>query len=215
MNNSQSQSGQDLFVLKLIKNKKPYFVDIGCWKPIEINNTFLLENNGWSGVSIDILDLTSEWSIIKTNFVKANALELDYTTLFNENNLPKIIDYLTIDIEGDGHRFLTLKKVLESDRDFKIITIEHDSYLGDNYELNEKIPQREILKKYGYKLICSDVSQEKNPDLYYEDWWVNEKYFDEKNIKSWASDKLSCDKIFNKNNIKYTVNDETRQWKKW
>ena len=118
-------------------------------------------------------------------------------------------------MEKVGERYTLLEKLLMTDYTFKIITIEHDSYLGDNYELNEKIPQREILNRYGYKLICSDVSQEKNPDLYYEDWWVNEKYFDEKNIKSWVSDKLSCDKIFNKNNIKYVVNDETKQCKQW
>ena len=148
MNNSQSQSGQDLFVLQLIKNKKPYFVDIGCWEPINLNNTYLLENNGWNGISIDITDLTTEWTARKSKFVKANALELDYTTLFNENKAPKVIDYLTIDIEGNGDRFLTLKKVLESDREFKIITIEHDSYRG--YELTEAKPQRELLLERCY-----------------------------------------------------------------
>ena len=76
----------------------------------------------------------------------------------------------------------------------------------------EKIPQREILNRYGYKLICSDVSQEKHPNLFYEDWWVNGKYFDEDKIKPWISDKLSCDKIFNKMGIKYIINKESETW---
>ena len=193
MNNSQSQSGQDLFVLQLIKNKKPYFVDIGCWEPINLNNTYLLENNGWNGISVDITDLTTEWTARKSKFVKANALELDYTTLFNENKAPKVIDYLTIDIEGNGDRFLTLKKVLESDREFKIITIEHDSYRG--YELTEAKPQRELLLERGYFLLCSDVTLSGNP---FEDWWVNPKYFEEKEYIHFKSDKLDYNEILKK-----------------
>jgi hypothetical protein len=171
MDNSNSQSGQDILVTKLLNNKKGFFIDVGCWKPIELNNTLLLEQNGWEGISIDILDMSSEWSIRKTKFIKANALETDYTKLFDDNKFPKIVDYLTVDIEGDGHRFLALKKVLESNRTFKIITVEHDSYRG--YELSEAIPQRELLTKLGYVLVCKNVTCSGNP---FEDWWINPEY---------------------------------------
>ena len=50
-------------------------------------------------------------------------------------------------MEKVGERYTLLEKLLMTDYTFKIITIEHDSYLGDNYELNEKIPQREILNR--------------------------------------------------------------------
>jgi hypothetical protein len=212
---SYSECGQDLFVMSLLNIKNGKFLDLGCNLPIKINNTYLLELNGWDGISVDILDYSKEWESRKSKFINEDCFNIDFNNFLPKFYNEKTIDYLSLDMEEVGKRYKLLEKILITDYDFKIITIEHDSYLGDNYELNEKIPQREILKKYGYKLICSDVSQEKNPDLYYEDWWVNEKYFDEKNIKSWVSDKLSCDKIFNKNNIKYTVNDETRQWKKW
>jgi hypothetical protein len=212
---SYSECGQDLFVMSLLNIKNGKFLDLGCNLPIKINNTYLLELNGWDGISVDILDYSKEWESRKSKFINEDCFNIDFNNFLPKFYNEKTIDYLSLDMEEVGERYKLLEKILITGYDFKIITIEHDSYLGDNYELNEKIPQREILKKYGYKLICSDVSQEKNPDLYYEDWWVNEKYFDEKNIKSWASDKLSCDKIFNKNNIKYTVNDETRQWKKW
>ena len=39
-------------------------------------------------------------------------------------DLPKIIDYLTIDIEGNGQRFQALTKIIDSGYNFKIITIE-------------------------------------------------------------------------------------------
>lgn len=193
MDNTKSQSGQDLFVLKLIKNNKPYFVDIGCWKPIELNNTYLLENNSWNGLSIDITDLSGEWKIRKSKFIAANALEIDYTKLFDENKAPKVIDYLTIDVEGNGDRFLTLKKVLESNREFKIITIEHDSYRG--YELTEAKPQRELLLNNGYFLLCSDVTLSGNP---FEDWWINPKYFNEDEYIHLKSDKVDYNEILKK-----------------
>jgi hypothetical protein len=84
--------------------------------------------------------------------------------------------------------------------------------LGEEYELNEKLPQREILVNHGYVLLCGDVSQEKHPTLFYEDWWVSKKYFDINQLKSWVSNKLSCDKIFNKNGVNYIINKESINW---
>lgn len=173
MGQSNSQSGQDILVSKLLNPNKGFFVDVGCWKPIELNNTLLLEKNGWKGVSIDILDMSNEWSIRKTKFIQGNALEIDYTKLLNQNNAPKIIDYLTVDVEGDGYRYLALKKVLESDRVFKLITVEHDLYRG--YEESEANPQRQLLTELGYLLICKNVTCSGNP---FEDWWINPKYVD-------------------------------------
>jgi len=172
MSQNYSQAGQDLFVLSLIKDAgRHYFVDVGCWLPDRINNTFLLEKNGWYGISVDILDLKKEWEIRNTPFVQENALSTDYEKLFDNNSLPNVIDYLNVDIEGNGDRFLTLKKIFESNREFKVITIEHDVYRG--YREAEQIPQREFLSKAGYVLLCSDVRLSNNP---FEDWWVNPKY---------------------------------------
>lgn len=212
---SYSECGQDLFVINLLNKKNGTFLDLGCNLPIKINNTYLLELNEWDGVSVDIIDFSNEWISRKSKFIKEDCFNIDFSSFLPLHYSEKTIDYLSLDMEKVGERYKILEKILMTNYEFKIITMEHDSYLGPEYELNEKIPQREILRKYGYKLICSDVSQEKNPDLYYEDWWINEKYFDKEIIKSWISDKLSCDKIFNKNNIQYTINDETKKWKEW
>jgi hypothetical protein len=150
------------------------FVDVGCWMPEELNNTLMFEQMGWNGLSLDILDMSEEWAIRKTKFVQGDALLTDYTSLFDENEMPMVIDYLTVDIEGDGHRFKALKKVLESNRTFKVITVEHDSYRG--YELTEAKPQRELLEKLGYVLVCKNVKCSGNP---FEDWWINPNYIDE------------------------------------
>lgn len=180
-----SQAGQDTFVLSLIDSndgEKHTFVDIGCWLPKNLNNTFLLEQNGWDGVSLDITNLRSEWEIRKSKFICDNALSIDYQKLFDDNKLPKVIDYLNLDIEGNGDRYLVLDNVMKSDREFKIITIEHDKYRG--YEQTEKIPQVNLLTKLGYTLVCSDVCLNGNP---FEDWWVNSNY-----VKSEKWEKLLC-----------------------
>ena len=175
MGETYAQAGQDLFVLGLFKDTdQHYFVDIGCWLPDNINNTFLLEKNGWRGLSIDITDLKKEWGVRDTSFVATNALTADYKQLFDEHGLPQVIDYLSVDIEGNGDRCNALKKVFESGREFKVITIEHDRYRG--YEEKEVIPQRKFLTENNYTLLCSDVCiRGINP---FEDWWINPKFFD-------------------------------------
>ena len=170
-----SQAGQDIFVLSLFDNDyKGWFVDIGCFVPKFLNNTCRLEEKGWEGISLDIRELSEYWKIRKTPFVSADALKTDYLKLFDMYNLPQVIDYLSLDIEGNGDRFNALKRVFQSNREFKVITLEHDSYRG--YDGNEKLPQRKFLIENGYFLLCSDVFLSGNP---FEDWWVNPKFLDE------------------------------------
>ena len=50
-----SMYGEDLIVQKFFKNKqKGYYVDVGCYHPIDGNNTYLLYKKGWNGINIDI-----------------------------------------------------------------------------------------------------------------------------------------------------------------
>jgi hypothetical protein len=174
MNDDYSQAGQDKFVMSLIKNpvSQPYFLDIGCHLPRHLNNTLLLEENGWFGVSLDILDFSVEWASRKTPFVQVDALSFDYKVLFHLYKLPNVIDYLNVDIEGEGLRFEALKRAFASDCEFKIITIEHDRYRG--YTESEAKPQRDFLIDRGYECICEDVCASGNP---FEDWWINPKFF--------------------------------------
>jgi hypothetical protein len=52
---SYSMFGEDLIVEKFFKNKnKGFYVDVGCYHPIDGNNTFLLFKKGWSGINIDL-----------------------------------------------------------------------------------------------------------------------------------------------------------------
>jgi hypothetical protein len=190
---SNSQSGQDLFVLHLIDtSEKRTFVDVGCNKPFFINNTALLEEYGWYGVSIDIMDFSHDWSYRKTPFIIKDALNTDYAKLFLEYKLPQVVDYLNVDIEGNGDRYKALNAVMNSKFEFKVITVEHDSYRG--YYETETVPQRKLLNSLGYTLLCSNVCNMSNP---YEDWWINPKYIT-KNLEYLRCDNLEYTEIINK-----------------
>jgi len=191
---SYSQCGQDIFVFNIL------------------NNTYLLELNGWSGVSVDIIDYHKEWEERSNKFIQQDCLNSDLNHLLEVNYNNNVIDYLSLDMEILGDRFKLLEKILKTNYEFKVITIEHGSYINDDYVTFEKIPQRELLQQNGFILVCGDVSQKDHPTLFYEDWWVNSKYFNENDIKNWFSDKLSCDKIFNKLNINYEVNEISKTW---
>ena len=52
---SYSMLGEDLVVKKFFKNKKKgFYVDVGCYHPIDGNNTYLLFKKGWEGINIDL-----------------------------------------------------------------------------------------------------------------------------------------------------------------
>lgn len=209
---SFSQCGQDIFVLNISNKKKGTFLDLGCYLPKNINNTYLLEKEGWSGISLDISDYKEEWIVRSTPFINTDCLSEDYNKLLKEYYNEFIIDYLSLDMEILGDRYKLLEIIMKTKYEFKIITIEHDSHLGENYVNKEKLPQRKLLNDLGYFLLCSDVSHRDFPKDYYEDWWINPKYFNEEDYKSWVSDKESFDKIFEKNNISYTISKESESW---
>ena len=52
---SYSMLGEDLVVSNFFKNKNNgNYVDVGCYHPIDGNNTYLLSKNGWKGINIDL-----------------------------------------------------------------------------------------------------------------------------------------------------------------
>jgi hypothetical protein len=171
---SYSQIGQDLLVLKYLKNKNNgVFVDIGCGYPTYINNTYLLEkNHNWSGISIDLVDYSDpvqsanngqSWDSVRPNSkrILADALVLNYCKLFKENNLPDKIDFLSIDLEPPHLTFECLFKIPFNKYTFNFIAFETDEYREGGIERRDK--SREYLTSLGYKFL---ESIEKQDDLY-------------------------------------------------
>ena len=58
-----SQFGQDQYLIKITDNKELSYVEIGANHPTRLSNTLLLEESGWSGISIDPLKkYEHEWA---------------------------------------------------------------------------------------------------------------------------------------------------------
>ena len=70
-----SMYGEDLVIEKFFKNKSlGYYVDVGCYHPIDGSNTYLLFKKGWRGINIDINKLSIEL------FQKARKKDLNINT---------------------------------------------------------------------------------------------------------------------------------------
>lgn len=161
--NYYSQIGQDRLVLKYLKNKQNgSFVDIGCGYPKYINNTYLLETEfNWDGISIDLNMYTEEDGLIwndcrNTKLILNDALTLNYSSIFKENNLPINIDYLSMDLEPPDLSLECLFKIPFDEYTFNIITFEVDKNReGDIKRIEES---RNFLMSKGYTLIGSICS---------------------------------------------------------
>jgi len=56
---SYSMYGEDIIIDKFFKKKQNgFYIDIGCYHPIDGNNTYLLYKKGWNGINIDINQLS-------------------------------------------------------------------------------------------------------------------------------------------------------------
>jgi hypothetical protein len=165
-----SQSMQDKFALQICKNKS--YIEIGANLPTRLNNSFLLEENGFLGFSVE-LDTThkKKWdkSSRKNKVFWNNALTFNYSQAATEIGLTKNIGYLSCDIEPPHNTFLALKKVIEEGFIFECITFEHDVYQSTGEY--DKIA-REYLEARGYKIAVENVYVGNETEKVFETWFV-------------------------------------------
>tara|TARA_Y100001958_G_C21228021_1_gene553494 strand:- start:1728 stop:2318 length:591 start_codon:yes stop_codon:yes gene_type:complete len=66
--------GEDLILADLTKNiTKGFYVDVGCYHPLHLNNTYLLYKKNWNGINIDI----SEFSIKLFNYLRPDDVNIN------------------------------------------------------------------------------------------------------------------------------------------
>jgi hypothetical protein len=167
---SKSSSLQESFVISMTQEKRNgFYVELGSAHPYEDSNTYLLESRfGWKGLALDINNDISDIynSSERTNkCINADALRFDYLSYFKNNDFPKTIDFLQIDIDGhdEGNCLLVLLSLPMLHYRFSVIIIEHD--LAQNYKRAPmRDAQREILSSLNYKLIGQTLN---------EDWWID------------------------------------------
>ena len=164
----QSLSKQDEFVSSLLPPPyKGFYIDIGSNHAIKANNSYALELLGWDGLCVEINpEYIGTYKDRKCRLLTENALDISWGSI----TLPKVIDYISIDIDELSTEMLDKILVLEA----KILTIEHDAYLyGDRY----RSVQRKTLISRGYKLFAGDVLVEQDgfedKKCPFEDWWIN------------------------------------------
>lgn len=167
-----SQCYQDMFALCMTNGKQHgTYLEIGSADPFYGNNTALLEEMGWRGVSVDI-DANS----VKTfneqrenKAIQSDATKLDYSRVLEEANFTDVIDYLQIDCDPPAVSYEVLTKIPFWDYKFRVITFEHDAYVDPTGSIREK--SRKYLESHGYVLAVRNIA----PDKYsaYEDWWVH------------------------------------------
>ena len=169
---------QESFVISMLQEKVGgYYVEVGSGHPFKDNNTFILESIfGWHGFGLDLNDKNIfDYNKDRKNpSILADAITFDYKEYFKNNNFPKQIDFLQIDIDsstwqeskhsGDGN-LLALINVPLTEYRFSVIIFEHECI--SNYKnKGVKDTQREILSALDYVLVGSTGQ---------EDWWVDPK----------------------------------------
>ena len=210
------QAEQDKFVLNMLKNKKNgFFVEIGSNHPIDINNSYILENTyKWTGIMIEYREKwLNDYKKYRPNSIHIinDATLIDYKNLFETNNVPSNIDYLQIDLEpSNGSTLNTLKKLDNEVMDnykFSTITFEHDCK-EDLCHLpivqQTRLESRKILIKRGYICVFEDIHN-RLPKNVYEDWWINPEFIDINYVNM----------IKEKNKNKYVYNNITGQSINW
>ena len=181
-----SQCAQDEFVNKILNNKSTgFFIDIGSSHPVEMNNSYFFELLGWKGLCFDQLEVANFSQIRKSKLIVGDASQHDYDKLFIDENVPQIIDYLSLDV--DEFTLKVLERIPLQSYQFKVITIEHDWYrFGDAL----RSEQRKILTNAGYELLCADVDGTCEGKIFFEDWWVNPCFIKQETIRT-----LKCDRM--------------------
>ena len=101
----------------------------------------------------------------KNKAILADATTFNYLKYFEENNFPKQIDYLQIDIDDTPKwaNLLGLINIPLTEYRFSVITFEHDLIRSYKFEELRSI-QRGILSSLGYDLVVRTST---------EDWWVD------------------------------------------
>ncbi len=180
--NSNSQAGQDIFVLKALKEKQNgTFVEIGSCHPININNSYILESKyNWKGIMVEYdssyLEAYKQHRPNSYHIIQ-DATTIDYSEAFKDAKMPYNIDYLQIDLEVSNNSTLKVLEKLDTEvmdmYKFATVTFEHDIYTGNHF--NTRDSSRTIFEKRGYVRVFSDVSNGSNP---FEDWYVHPELVD-------------------------------------
>ena len=169
-----SMYGEDLIIQNFFKKKtKGFYVDIGCYHPLDGSNTFLLYKKGWNGINVDLNKISIDL------FNKARKKDENFNlAISNKKKKLKIFFRKKINMLNTSSRKLakihfrngfqekivesnTLNSILKGSR-FKNKRID---FLNIDVEGNELNVLKSLnFKKYKPKLICIEIHN--HEDMY-------------------------------------------------
>ncbi len=196
LKNSNSQAGQESFVLEALDQKtNGFYIEVGAWHGIRDSNTFLLERDfGWRGLALEIVPkFVRRYNRVRRNpCFKSDATVQDFVTLFEKEGVPRVIDYLQLDIEPGTHTLSALLKIpLETYR-FSVITFEHDLYRSPENRY-VKAWSEALLIEHGYKRVVSNVLYDGKA---FEDWWVDPNVVSQEFIERNCASDVNWQELF-------------------
>jgi FkbM family methyltransferase len=182
-----------------------YFLDIGAHNGVDLSNSYYLEKKlGWNGICVEAdpdlfevlknnrecicVNVAASDSSGKIKFLKdgfsgraeenPRSIEIESKSLaeiLEENNSPKVIDYLSLDIEG--MELQVLSKFPFDEYEIILITVEHNVYMRNQIVQKNKQGIYDILTSNGYEIHSENVQSQ---GLAFEDWYINKKYLPNK-----------------------------------
>jgi hypothetical protein len=198
LENSNSQSYQESFVMSMLNNKRNgFYVEVGGYDAKLLSNTYILEKEcGWKGFSIEINKERSErYNQNRNNVcINADAISFNYEKTFENLNFPKQIDYLQLDIEPAPNTLECLYKMPTNYR-YSVITFEHDLYAHPQGELVQQ-KARQYLHNNGYELVVGNVYAPKKSPSPFEDWFVDPNIVNKSTYEKFVSENIYPKELF-------------------
>ena len=181
-----------------------YFLDIGSHNGVDLSNTYYLEKElQWNGICVEadsylFGDLRKNRGCICVNVAASDSegkikflmdgfsgraedtrgsIEVEtrsMSKILEDNSAPKIIDYMSLDVEG--MEFKVLSQFPFETHEIVLITVEHNVYMGTQEVIDNKKRIQDLLIEKGYIIHQENVTSE---NLAFEDWYINKKYLKE------------------------------------
>lgn len=193
---SNSQASQESFVINVLKEKTDgFYVELGGGWAAKNSNTYLLETKyDWTGLSFENDPIRAyAYNLTRKNkTLEVDARTFDYEKYFVDNNYPRRIDYLQMDIHPAYATLQALKSMPLSKYRFSVITYEHNGYKDQFHQDIQKESQRMLLE-LGYVLVVENVIFE---NLAYEDWWIDPRAIPHKDYSMFTNKNILHTELF-------------------
>ena len=183
---SYSMDKEDLVIQEYFKSRTyGFYVDVGCYHPLQRNNTMLLYLKGWRGINIDI----SDFSIKLFKFLRPEDLNLNLAIsnlegeidMFFQKKLSQLSTikekHAKIAFQGTIHNKKILSRRLnsileESKYRGKRINFLNIDVEGSDFEVLQSLD----FNKYSPELICIEVIEKELEKSDVFNFLYNKKY---------------------------------------